>query len=174
VSWALLSLQRGYARRRSASWSQSTRSIHVVVWNRAERSSINPAAVVGIRIGQVQRIRATSERGRCWGSWIESVELVGELAYGVHVACHCRFPGVGWEFNDERGACPALVVLSRCDASRIAREARQRQSAQGGEAGLNSGVSSGSIGGGYRLMKPDCEPRPEANDQRACDATLGL
>ena len=97
---------------------------------------------------KVQWIRARSERVRRWGSWIELVlvELVGELAYGVRVACHCRFPGVAWrEFNDERSACRALVVLPRCDASRIARKERQRQSGQGGEAGLDSGVSSGSI-----------------------------
>jgi hypothetical protein len=45
----------------------STRRIHVVVWNRADRSSISPAAFVGIRIAQVQRIRATSDRAAARG-----------------------------------------------------------------------------------------------------------
>ena len=97
------------------------------------------------------------------------------MAYGVRVACHCRFPRAEWwEFNNERGAGPALVVLPGRDAARIARLARQWQSAQGGEAGLDSGVSSGSIGDGEPLMEPDCEPRPEAKDQRVCEATFGL
>ena len=64
VSWALLSLQRGYACRRSASWSQSTRSIHVVVWNRADRSSIDAAewsASGSVRfLGFVRRVRGSA------------------------------------------------------------------------------------------------------------------
>jgi hypothetical protein len=120
-------------------------------------------------IGSARRVGGSA----AGGSSIELVELVGELVYGARIACRCRFRGVAWwEFNDERGAVPALVVLPCRDAPWVA--PRERQSAEGGEAGLDSGGSSGSIGGGERLVEPDCEPRPEAKDQRTCEAALGL
>ena len=45
---------------------KTPRSIHVIVWNPADRSSITAAAVADFRIGSVRCVRAINEKVRCW------------------------------------------------------------------------------------------------------------
>ena len=72
-----------------------------------------------------------------------------------------------WKLDDERGGARQGGVLRAHGAARVADEPRDRQAHKAGEPELNSRIPTGEVDQILRLVKPDADPGPRTQDQRA-------